>query len=400
MSADEAEGMGEEGGGGAGDVAADGDDDGAEEVPEEVAAAAARVAKAAKLDSVKDRSAADAAACKAYADHEQFWIVDDDEEEEAGPWTWHHYYEPPSSSSSSSSTTPSSSATAPSGPSAKVAQKQWKLLQRDLPAGIYVAATSARVDLLRVFITGPPGTPYQDAVFIFDVQLPPDFPQQPPLIYYLSHGERINPNLHENGKVCLSILGTWTGKQSCELWNPQTSSVLQVLVSIQGLVLCEMPYFNEAGYDKQLGTDEGAYHARRYNEGALLLSLKAMMTSIKYTSPPFERLTRLHFHTARKRILQRLHKLLELKDSPQALAMMNPAAGGATSSDGGALAAAATTASPQPPPSSSDAGGGGEEEEVVRLPLPAKMARASLIVVRADLWRRRSLPASSTRCHH
>ena len=27
---------------------------------------------------------------------------------------------------------------------------------------------------------------------------------------------------------------------------------------VQGLVLCEMPYFNEAGYDKQLGTDEGA----------------------------------------------------------------------------------------------------------------------------------------------
>ena len=100
------------------------------------------------------------------------------------------------------------------------------------------------------------------------------FPQQPPSVYYLSHGQRINPNLYENGKVCLSLLGTWTGRQSCELWNPQTSSVLQVLVSIQGLVLCEMPYFNEAGYDKQLGTTEGEHHARRYNEGTMLLTLK------------------------------------------------------------------------------------------------------------------------------
>ena len=46
-----------------------------------------------------------------------------------------------------------------------------------------------------------------------------------------------------------------------------------MLLSIQALVLCEQPYYNEAGYEKQLGTSEGAHHARRYNEGALLLSL-------------------------------------------------------------------------------------------------------------------------------
>ena len=111
---------------------------------------------------------------------------------------------------------------------------------------------------MRALICGPPGTPYHDATFVFDLQLTPEFPQQPPLVHYLSHGERINPNLYENGRVCLSLLGTWTGRQSCELWSPETSSVLQVLVSIQGLVLCEMPYFNEAGYEKQLGSEEGA----------------------------------------------------------------------------------------------------------------------------------------------
>ena len=35
----------------------------------------------------------------------------------------------------------------------------------------------------------------------------------------------------------------------------------QVLISIQALVLCEQPYYNEAGYDKQLGTNE--VHSRR-----------------------------------------------------------------------------------------------------------------------------------------
>lgn len=117
----------------------------------------------------------------------------------------------------------------------KVAQKQWKLLATGLPQGIYVVAFASRTDLLRALIIGPPGTPYQDAVFVFDLQLSPEFPTQPPAVQYLSYGERINPNLYENGKVCLSLLGTWTGRQSCELWNPQSSTVLQVCSRTQCL---------------------------------------------------------------------------------------------------------------------------------------------------------------------
>jgi ubiquitin-conjugating enzyme E2 O len=33
-------------------------------------------------------------------------------------------------------------------------------------------------------------------------------------------------NLYENGYVCLSLLGTWSGRDS-ECWNPQTSTILQ-----------------------------------------------------------------------------------------------------------------------------------------------------------------------------
>ena len=155
-------------------------------------------------------------------------------------------------------------------------------------------------------------------------------------MHYISHGERINPNLYENGKVCLSLLGTWTGRQSCELWNPQHSTVLQVLISIQGLVLCEMPYFNEAGYDKQLGTAEGAHHARRYNEGAMLLSLKAMITSLAHPSPPMERLVALHFASAKRRITARCRKLIELHENPELAAVAEAAAAAERSGGDGA----------------------------------------------------------------
>ena len=66
----------------------------------------------------------------------------------------------------------------------------------------------------------------------------------------------VNPNLYEEGKVCLSILGTWAGDKS-ESWSPARSSILQALVSIQGLVLVKEPWFCEPAYDKLRGTEEG-----------------------------------------------------------------------------------------------------------------------------------------------
>ena len=93
--------------------------------------------------------------------------------------------------------------------------------------------------------------------------------------HYHSGGWRINPNLYEEGKVCLSLLNTWTGRGN-EVWH-SSSSILQVLVSLQGLVLNSKPYFNEAGYDKQIGTAEGEKNSLSYNENTFLLNCKTMM---------------------------------------------------------------------------------------------------------------------------
>ena len=50
-------------------------------------------------------------------------------------------------------------------------------------------------------------------------------------LFYFSF--RINPNLYEDGTVCLSLLGTWSGKEETEEWNVN-SNLLQLVVSIQG----------------------------------------------------------------------------------------------------------------------------------------------------------------------
>ncbi|CAM6019153.1 unnamed protein product [Sphagnum balticum] len=176
----------------------------------------------------------------------------------------------------------------------KKIQSEWSILQRNLPDTIYVRVYEDRMDLLRAVILGAPSTPYHDGLFVFDFYFPPGYPHTPPLAHYHSGGLRLNPNLYENGKVCLSLLNTWTG-QGTEVWNPSTSSILQVLVSIQGLVLNAKPYFNEAGYDRQVGTAEGEKNAVLYNENAFLLSCKSMLYLLRRPLMHVEVLIQQHF---------------------------------------------------------------------------------------------------------
>jgi ubiquitin-conjugating enzyme E2 O len=134
----------------------------------------------------------------------------------------------------------------------KAVQKETKLLRSSLPPGVLVRTFEDRLDLLSVMIEGPKNTPYEDGLFLFDIQLGHDYPRSPPLCHYISYcSDRLNPNLYEDGKVCVSLLGTWSGRGT-EVWG-SNSTLLQVIVSIQGLILVAEPYFNEAGYEKQRG---------------------------------------------------------------------------------------------------------------------------------------------------
>ncbi|CAH9114057.1 unnamed protein product [Cuscuta epithymum] len=125
----------------------------------------------------------------------------------------------------------------------KNVQHEWKVLDSHLPGEIYVRVCETRMDLLRAIIVGPQGTPYHDGIFVFDAIFPPTYPDTPPMVHFQTAGLSMNPNLYACGKVCLSLLNTWTGDSS-ENWQPNKSTMLQVLVSIQGLVLNANPFFN------------------------------------------------------------------------------------------------------------------------------------------------------------
>ncbi|KAL0353758.1 UNVERIFIED_CONTAM: putative ubiquitin-conjugating enzyme E2 25 [Sesamum angustifolium] len=105
-------------------------------------------------------------------------------------------------------------------------------------------------------------------------------------VYYHSGGLRINPNLYSCGKVCLSLLNTWTGGHK-EKWIPGVSTMLQVLVSIQGLILNAKPYFNEPGYADLCGSTAGEERSVEYNEKTFIYSLQTMVYNIKGSGPKF-----------------------------------------------------------------------------------------------------------------
>ncbi|XP_047325661.1 probable ubiquitin-conjugating enzyme E2 24 [Impatiens glandulifera] len=184
----------------------------------------------------------------------------------------------------------------------KKIQQEWKILEKDIPETIFVRIYEERMDLLRAAIVGAPGTPYHDGLFFFDIFLPPDYPREPPMVHYNSGGLRLNPNLYESGKVCLSLLNTWAGSGT-EVWNPDSSTILQVLLSLQALVLNEKPYYNEAGYDKHLGRAEGEKNSISYNENAFLVSCKSMIYLHRKPPKHFEDLVNEHFKTRGRHIL-------------------------------------------------------------------------------------------------
>lgn len=114
----------------------------------------------------------------------------------------------------------------------RTVSKELKLLRSSLPPGIWVKGFEDRMDLYSVMLRGPEKTPYEDGLFLFDFQLSADYPAAPPLCHYISYcSDRLNPNLYEDGKVCVSLLGTWAGRGT-EVWT-SSSTLLQVIVSIQ-----------------------------------------------------------------------------------------------------------------------------------------------------------------------
>jgi ubiquitin-conjugating enzyme E2 Z len=116
---------------------------------------------------------------------------------------------------------------------------------KNKPDNIYLWIDKSNIYQQFALIIGPKNTPYFGGFYFFSIVYPVDYPNNPPKLTLLTvnNNVRFNPNLYEDGKVCLSILGTWSGPS----WKPimNIRLVLQSIISLLG----EYPVKNEPGFE-------------------------------------------------------------------------------------------------------------------------------------------------------
>ncbi|KAL5117759.1 hypothetical protein ACEQ8H_004369 [Pleosporales sp. CAS-2024a] len=201
-------------------------------------------------------------------------------------------------------------------------------LKTGLPPGIFVRYAESRPDVQKAIIIGPEGTPYAHGMFEFDIFCDGHFPNQPPKVQFkTTNGGRIgfNPNLYADGKVCLSLLGTWQG----EPWVPGESTLLQVLISIQAMILCEEPWYNEPGREASYeGSSSAEGPSAVYNAALTRHTVRtAMLDWLERPPALWKDVVDQHFSANADKILQTAVEWSEITVTRRSPGLYDPYAG-------------------------------------------------------------------------
>lgn len=122
---------------------------------------------------------------------------------------------------------------------AKRMAKERQTLEKSNP-DYFVNFTNDNLFSFDAYIYGAPDSLYKHKLIKVHIDIPEKYPFRPPTVKFIQHGKgRVHPNLYAEGKVCLSILGTWPG----EPW-AQAMSVETVLITIRSL-LDNQPFTHE-----------------------------------------------------------------------------------------------------------------------------------------------------------
>lgn len=168
----------------------------------------------------------------------------------------------------------------------KPSEQCFMRIKRDLmtifkepPPGMIIVPDEMDMTKIHALVTGPFDTPYEGGFFYFLIRCPPNYPITAPKVKLMTTSDgtvRFNPNFYKNGKVCLSILGTWSGPS----WSP-AMSLSSLLISIQSM-MNDKPYHNEPGYESEKKTgDSKAYNIIIQHETIRV----AVLQNLDSTSP-------------------------------------------------------------------------------------------------------------------
>jgi ubiquitin-protein ligase len=135
--------------------------------------------------------------------------------------------------------------------------KKMVLIDPLLQDKIYILHDQDNIKISRACIIGPKDTPYEDGFHFFEFRFPDNYPFEPLNVkYFTNDGKtRMHPNFYACGKVCLSIIGTWSGPgwTSCQ-------TLSSVLLTIQSLFI-QNPLHQEPGFENNF-----SYKNTNYNK--------------------------------------------------------------------------------------------------------------------------------------
>jgi ubiquitin-protein ligase len=127
--------------------------------------------------------------------------------------------------------------------------------------GIYIEFNENNFLEAKAMIIGPKDSLYEGGFLFFNINFPKNYPYSPPDITYVSRNKvRIHPNIYIGsgtngfGKVCLSILGTWSGPRWTSIMDITT-----VLLTIQSL-LDNNPLHHEPGQENNKTKQNDLYN--------------------------------------------------------------------------------------------------------------------------------------------
>ena len=193
--------------------------------------------------------------------------------------------------------------------------KEIKALTRALPCepsgAVFVSIDSSNLSRLKVLISGTEDTPYEHGLYLFDIKLDPNYPNSPPKMTIKTTGGgllRFNPNLYDSGYVCLSIINTWGGDPE-EMWNPSYSTLMQVFLSIQALVMNNDVIQKEPGYEHmETASPENQDYAGIVKYGNISY---AMIEMLRQPPEDFKEIVVKHFALKKEKILKSVEKWVE-----------------------------------------------------------------------------------------
>ena len=181
--------------------------------------------------------------------------------------------------------------------------KDIRAITKDPPTGIFYMHDDTNILAGKALIIGPPDTPYEGGYYFFRFAFPENYPHSPPKLTYCTNDgkTRMHPNLYKNGKVCLSLLNTWSG----DAWTG-CNTITSILLVIRSIMTKE-PLVHEPGLDNK--------HRDFYKYEEIIRYKNIQLATINVFNQPYYKTEFADlFEIAKSDFLENLEKKKEILD--------------------------------------------------------------------------------------